>query len=304
MKKLLKKIFCLPVWTTLIIAVPSFALVIICLSSEKTLEIINYISYLLSAYSLVITIIAFPRIIRNIKYFFRNNAVTKAVIKIPFVNRIINDSYFSSEVSLYFGLLINLFYIIMKFSSGIYYRSLWLFALGFYYLLLAVMRFSVLHPIRRKTSGNQIIKELKSYRFCGIVLLLMNQSLALIVILIVHQNHSFSYNGLLIYGMAVYTFYSVISAVCNLVKTSKRKKPALSALKIISLTSALVSVLSLETAMLTTFGSDDDNSFRPMMTGITGGIICVIILGMAVYMIIKGNILLKKQSHSTNTIAP
>lgn len=187
----MKKFFCLPVWLTLIIAIPSFSLVIICLSSEKTLEIIDYISYFLSAYSLVITITAFSNIIKKTKYFFWNNSVTKAVIKIPIIQKIMNDSYFSSEISLYFGLVINLFDIVVKFSSVIYYHSIWLSSLGFYYLLLAVMRFSVLHPIRQKSADNQAVRELKSYRFCGIILLLMNQSLALIVILIVQYNNNF-----------------------------------------------------------------------------------------------------------------
>lgn len=101
---------------------------------------------------------------------------------------------------------------------------------------------------------------------------------------------------IIIYAIAGYTFYSVINAVCNLIKTRKKKKPALSALKIISLTSALVSVLSLETAMISTFGGDDKSNFRNMITKITGGIICTIILGMAVYMIFKGNKLLKNNN--------
>lgn len=294
LKKYLKKLFFLPVLPTLIIAIPSFILVIISLTYSEISEPLMYISYLLSAYSLVITITALPRIFHNIGHFFQNNSVTKAIIKIPIVNKIKNDSYFSSEVSLYFGLLVNLCYIVMKFCSGIYYHSSWLIALGFYYLLLAVMRFALLHPIRHNSSEKQIIRELKSYRFCGIVLLVMNQALTIIVIMVVHQNQGFSYDGLLIYCIAIYTFYSVISAVYNLVKTHKKKSPALSALKIVSLTSALVSILSLETGMLSAFGGKDDSGFRETITEITGGIICVIVLAMAIHMIFSGTILLKK----------
>lgn len=297
-KKFLRKIFFLPAIITLIISIPSFLLVIICLSGNEIPEPVKYVSYLLSAYSLVITIMALPRIFHNIRYFFQNNPVTKAIIKIPVVNKIRNDSYFSSEISLYFGLLVNSCYIVMKFCSGIYYRSSWLIALGFYYLLLAVMRFALLHPIRRNSTEKQIIKELKSYRFCGIVLLVMNQALAVIVVMVVHQNQGFSYNGILIYGMAIYTFYSVISAVCNLVKTRKKKSPALSALKVVSLTSALVSILSLETGMLSAFGNEDDSGFREIVTGITGGIICAIVLAMAIHMIFRGTASLKKTEKS------
>jgi len=48
----------------------------------------------------------------------------------------------------------------------------------------------------------------------------------------------------------------------------------------------MFSILSLETAMLAQFGGDD-LFFRKTMTGATGGGICVIVLGMAVYMLVK-----------------
>ena len=55
----------------------------------------------------------------------------------------------------------------------------------------------------------------------------------------------------------------------------------------ISLTAALVSMLSLETAMLTQFGAADDPMFRRIMTASTGVGISIIVLGMAIFMIVK-----------------
>lgn len=53
----------------------------------------------------------------------------------------------------------------------------------------------------------------------------------------------------------------------------------------IKLAAALVSMLSLETAMLAQFGAGEDPAFRQIMTGATGGCVCLIVLGMAVCMI-------------------
>ena len=61
----------------------------------------------------------------------------------------------------------------------------------------------------------------------------------------------------------------------------------MSAAKVINLTVALVSMLSLETAMLTQFGTGRDGVFRQIMTALTGAGVSVLVLGMAVYMIIK-----------------
>ncbi len=110
----------------------------------------------------------------------------------------------------------------------------------------------------------------------------------------VHQNRGFEYPGLLIYAMAAYSFYAVTVAIINIVKTRRHNSPVLSAAKAINLVAALVSILSLETAMLAQFGGDDDPMFRRAMTGATGGGVCTIVIGMAIYMIWRANKNLKK----------
>lgn len=68
----------------------------------------------------------------------------------------------------------------------------------------------------------------------------------------------------------------------------------MSAAKVISLTAALVSMLSLETAMLAQFGRDDVR-LRQIMISATGTGVCAIVLGMAVFMIAKSTKALKNQ---------
>jgi divalent metal cation (Fe/Co/Zn/Cd) transporter len=162
----------------------------------------------------------------------------------------------------------------------------WLIALGVYYLLLAVMRAVLVGYVHREKIGENIPREFRRYRVCGYVLLVMNQALTGIVIYIVHANQGFSYPGPLIYGMAIYAFYAVITATVNLVKRRKLGSPVLSAAKAVSLTAALVSMLSLETAMLAEFGNDD-SVLRFWMTGISGGVVCAFVLAMAIYMIVR-----------------
>jgi hypothetical protein len=58
--------------------------------------------------------------------------------------------------------------------------------------------------------------------------------------------------------MAAYFFYAVIIAATNVVKFRRHGSPILSAAKAINLVAAMVSILSLETAMLAQFGSDND----------------------------------------------
>jgi hypothetical protein len=148
------------------------------------------------------------------------------------------------------------------------------------------MRTVLVGYVHREKIGKNIKREFRRYRACGYVLLFMNQALAVIVIYIVHENQGYAYPGLLIYGMAIYAFYSVITAIIDVAKFRKLGSPVLSAAKCINLTAALVSMLSLETAMLSEFGGDDP-IFRLYMTGASGGVVCTFVLAMAIYMIVR-----------------
>lgn len=269
----LRKICVLPPLPTVLIAVPAFALVgyVLLSGAEGPL---SYAAYAASAYGLVVAATGAFRVTRRIRQGIEDH---------PLGGRFLQDVRFRAEISLYSGFVVNLLYIVLKMASGIYYRSLWFVSLAVYYMLLAVMRFSLL--CRRRKSGRAA--ELHRYRLCGIVLLLMNLALGVIVALMVHQNRGYEYPGTLIYAMAAYSFYAVTAAIVNIVKFRKHGSPVLSAAKAISLVAAMVSILSLETAMLARFGGGDDPFFRKAMTGATGGGVCVIVLGMAVYMLAR-----------------
>ena len=155
------------------------------------------------------------------------------------------------------------------------------------------MRAVLVLYVHRRLVGEDITSEFKRYRACGIILLFMNQALAGIAVCMVTKDKGFSYPGLMIYAMAMYAFYITIVAAVNVVKFRRRGSPLLSAAKVISLTAALVSMLSLETAMLAQFGGEDV-VFRRLMLGISGGAVCTIVLTMAIYMIARSTRQLKR----------
>lgn len=282
MKSIFRRFFFLPPVLTLLISIPAYGLVIYALTGEDVDPTIVYASYLLSAYGLIITITGITGLVRFVRQGADQHPLVRKVLAIPLVSKYLREDRFRAEAALYQGLLINLVYAGIKMFSGIRYKSLWFITLAVYYILLAVMRASLLHYVRR--GGRDRASEWRRYRLCGIILLFMNFALSGMVVLVVHQNSGFEYPGVLIYIMAMYTFYAAIMAVWNVVKFRKYGSPVLSAAKTINLTAALVSVLSLETAMLTQFGTADDPVFRKVMTASTGAVISVIVLGMAVYM--------------------
>lgn len=285
MKKILKKLFCLPPVPTLLISVPAYGLVIYALAGKNVEPVIAYAAYFLSAYAFIITVTGITGIVRFVRQGIDRHPLVRKALGIPLVSRYLREDMFRVETGLYQGFFINLLYAGIKMFSGILYRSVWFITLAVYYILLAVMRASLLHYVRK--AGKDKVSEWKRYRLCGIILLFMNIALAGIVILVIYQNSGFEYPGMLIYVMAMYAFYAAIMAVRNVVKFRKYGNPVMSAAKVINLTAALVSMLSLETAMLTQFGAADDPLFRQIMTASTGVGISLVVLGMAVFMIVR-----------------
>lgn len=258
--KSIKKLCILPLIPTLLIAVPSFLLLIWVFADLSVPQSICYAAYVLSSYALIITCTGVFRLTKWFRSEREENYLVKKLKGISFVERYVKESTFRAEISLYPGLFINLLYAGLKLFSGICYRSVWFGTLAVYYILLAVMRFSLLHHVRTKEEGEENrIRELYRCRMCGIVLMILDWALAGMTILVVR----------------------------NVIRFRKYGSPVLSAAKVINLTAALVSMLSLETAMLTQFGAAGDAAFRQRMTALTGTAVCLIVLGMAVTIIIR-----------------
>ncbi len=274
-KRILRKLL-LPVPAVLFIGVPmSAALLFYTFAFACEDEPIAYAAYVISAYTMTVLCVRIPKLFKGVSALLHRNRTA---------HRFLTDVSFRMHASLYLSLGINLLYAIIKFLSGIYYHSIWFQAFGIYYTFLAAMRFLLLRHVKRNAFGKELVSEWKRYRLCGMILLPMSLVLSGVVVLAIERNEGFQYAGYLIYVVAMYAFYAVISAVTNLIRYRKYQSPVMSAAKAISLVSALVSLFSLETAMLSQFGDGSDPAFRRIMIATTSAGVCVIVLSMAVYM--------------------
>lgn len=284
MKKYLHRLL-FPKWyVTAALAVLSAVLLAGVFTNIITFEPIDYIAYLLSAYALTVVCAA---VAVRIKSFLKTNKYTA-----PFMN----DMELRGRVSLYSGGIINFAYAIMKLASGTIYGSDWSVTLGFYYLILCVIRFvlskdTIKRPLK-SDAEKRLIHAYKSYCFCGGAMLLLNIAVTSMAVLMIYRDRSYDYPGFLIYANAAFAFYCVITSSVNLVKFRKVNDPILSASKAVSFAGALMSIFALQTAMLVRFGGDHE--YRRLMNSLTGGAVCFIIFVMAVYMLIRGTRMLKR----------
>lgn len=188
----------------------------------------------------------------------------------------------TTKVSMIFSIIFHFIYGIFKLGVGTYYKSWWFMTFAIYYLLLCFMKLSLIK------NNNDRKKEYQKLKQTGLILLFLNLILIGIIMLIIKKDQVIHYNGFLIYLVAMYDFYLIIRALINVIKYRKNHNPMISASKYINLTVAMISLVSLEVAMVYQFGNND-SSFKLMMTSCMGFAICFINSFMAIYMILNAN---------------
>lgn len=244
-----------------------------------TESVIAIFSYVVSAYTLTVWCFRIPSIVRHFKAFKNEN---------KYVVMWLNDAQLRVNVSLYGSFAWNLLYGIFQLGLGFYHRTFWFLSFGIYYICLAVMRLFLLLHTKKYAAGERMRNELVKYRACGWIFLFMNLALALIVFFMIYWNRTFEHNMITAIAMAAYTFTAFTMAIINVIQYRKYNSPVFSASKNISLAAALVSMLTLESTMLTTFGGKTMDAFtQKLMLGLTGGAIAAFIIGMAIYMIVQ-----------------
>ncbi len=206
----------------------------------------------------------------------------------PFIDKLRSDYRYRSFLFVIPGLGFSMIYAFFNAGIGIYSKSAWYYSLAVYYFLISIMRYGALR-LERKTSKSEItgelkIREWKAYKHCGIMFIFLHIAMVGAVIMLITEDRGKSYPGFIIYGVATYTFYKVIKSVFSMIKAGKSKAPILVVIKNIGCADALVSLLSLQIALLTMFG-DGEKLFITIMNSCTGVAVCLIILVMGIYMI-------------------
>lgn len=288
--KVLIKLIFPPIWVLIIfVPISAAALVYVFMNSLDT-HPLAYAAYVFSFYTLSAVT---ARCIRDIPKRYR--AAKRRVYENPIGGRYMTDLKFRTHVSLFGSLGVNLVYVAANVISGVNQHSAWFFILALYYTILAVMRFLLLRFVNRTEIGTNRLGELKRSRLCGIILLLVNITLSFAVLMILYRGKGYDYQGVLIYVMAAYTFWAEGIAIKNLIKYRRLGSPIMTMAKIISMAAALVSMLSLETAMFSQFGKDMSESDKQLFVILTGAGVSAIVITMSVYSIVKATIEIKKE---------
>lgn len=274
------KLFCIPVWGLIPIAVACGAGLIWVFASGQEAWWPAYLLYAISAYILTALCVKLPGAVRETKSWLQRHPKVEALLK---------NKEFKFLLELYFEQFINFAYGIFKIVSGVVIGSAWIGCDGIYNMAQALIQ--LFQILRRKNPGT-IEKQWKSYRFCGLLVLLMHLTLIGIVFQMLNW-HRVEENGeIMIIATAAFAFYKFISAFIDLARDRKHLHPIDSSVRMLEFSQAIFAIFSLQASMLHVFGTGE--SWENLLNTVSGCTACLMTAAMGVYMIRRANREMKK----------
>jgi len=258
-----------------------FTLIIICtlglifvFRNKIEENVCAYFIYALSFYTLLTTTLLIIKIVQK----YKNNRIT---FKIDFVNKYVYDKLYRTRINIIGSFIFDIIYFIFNIFVGVLSGSNWFIFIAFYYLVLSILRICISLEYRDKKRTKKFM-----YMFSGIALFFLNKAFLAIIIMVVNENKSYVYRGYIIYLMAFFTFYKLVLNIVNYFKFKKYNDYVLTLSKTINFVCALISIFSLQTAMITTFSADFN--YKMLMNSLTGVIIWLFVLVISILFIVKG----------------
>lgn len=194
--------------------------------------------------------------------------------------------------SLYSGMAVNLAFAAFNLVMGYFRESTWMGSNGLYHLVLTIIHLVLVTYDARLEDADDERKRLRlgwgGFRFCGVLLLILHLTMTGMVFQLIWRGETEEYPGLLIFAVAAYTFYKMTIAIIRVVRFRKNSTPILGASYNIDLSEAMVSMLSLQSGLLTAFG-EGDAEFAFLMNSMTGGAVCSAAMLGAIGMVVHGN---------------
>ena len=274
-KRLRNTIFPLPFWAdALSFLICAAALVWVFVNGLEN-QFPAYILYGLSAYTFTAVCVKLPGFVRDARLWMQDHPRLMALLK---------DEELKFQTELYFEQFLNFAYGIFKIVSGVVIGSAWIGCDGIYNMAQALIQ--LFQILRRKKPGS-ILQQWKSYRFCGVLILLMHLTLIGIVFQMVNWSRAEDTGEIMIIATAAFAFYKFISSFVDLARDRKHLHPVDSSVRMLELSQAIFAIFSLQAGLLHTFGTGE--SWEHWLNLAVGCAVCLLTAAMGIYMIRRGN---------------
>ena len=134
-------------------------------------------------------------------------------------------------------------------------------------------------------------------KLCGVLLILLNFILAAAIYISQSQHIATKYGEIVMITIATYTFYKITVAVIRAIKQLKNAVQLLDVIRTIGYAEVAASLLTLQRSMLISFGSTGNEDIA-LMNGLTGISVCLFILLLGIFTILKSG-KERKNTHGT-----
>lgn len=269
------KLFPFPVWVEILLFLTCGAGLIWVFWNGQELWWPSYFLYCLSAYSLTALCVKLPGAVQRERDWMQNHPKFAGVLK---------DKELHFKLELYIEQFLNFAYGIFKIVSGVVVGSAWIGADGIYNFAQAIIQ--LFQILRRKKPGTTQ-QQWKSYRFCGVLILLMHLTLIGIVFQMVNWNRVEESGEIMIIATAAFAFYKFISSFIDLAKDRKHTHPIDSSVRMLELSQAIFAIFSLQAGLLHAFGTGE--SWEYPLNLAVGCVVCLLTVAMGIYMIRRAN---------------
>ena len=291
-KKLGKKLLFPPAFLMVILVIISAVALTLIFVKGMEQSIPAYIVYVLAFYTLSVVTIFCAKVLPK-----QYSTIKQKIYDNPLGNRYMTDKVFRTDISLSISFVISMLYVGINLWSWHMLGSYWFMVLAVYYVIMAVMRYLLVRYVRIQKIGTDILSEWKRSRICAYILLLINLSLSGAVLMILYQHKGYDYPGIMIYVMAMYTFYSLTMSIVELVKYRSLASPIMSTAKMVSLSAALVSMLNLETAMFAQFGAEMSVEHQHIFIILTGAGVSITVVTLSIILIVRATKEIRREKY-------
>ncbi len=273
-----------------VVAGTAFIAVAIVLSINGVGDIGACVCYVLAFISLVyivyIIFYGYPRVKQRTLEF---------ASRYQFTDNLVKNYGFRTMVIACASLALNALYAIYNGAIALHYASVSSAVFAAYYLLIAILRGSVLTGAR--TGGNEDltqeerrVRSINLFVRCGIFLIVLTCLVLVAMVRSVLSESAQNRSVYLVIASAAYTFIRFALAIHNIRKAGKSDDYGTKTLRYIGFADAVVALYVLQISLTSSNGSD---SFNRIMTTAFGNAVCAVIIILGIFMIVKGRCALK-----------
>ena len=206
-----------------------------------------------------------------------------------FLHSLREDYLFRTVYTARISALITFGFTVFNGVIGVLYRSVWNISICIYYVLLAVVRRIIVRSQRKTVDKNQdkeIIK--KTYVVTHIILILIDLALVVPITLMVIGARNYTYGMIPAISMAAYTTYRMTMSIIHYFKSKRNENRFIRVIRTINLQDTLVSVLTLQNALIIANGDDMASMMRLTMWTSAG------IWGVILFFTVKSFMMIRK----------